>query len=183
MLSSVARDVMAMSAFNCHSDGDAMPLRQQRPFDPCLPAVSWIRAGLFSPQAVLWSLPRPYSAMPSQCPLVHQIARRRLATVSETRQQRPMLESDHRPWIWRTGLSRSTPPTDSQCAAHKRWHQRTGGQVRAGDRRQTDVYSREQAGAVPAQPRVRPRCESQSWSGCSACAHECALIFVQCSPH
>jgi len=82
MLSSVARDVMAMSTFNRHSDGDAMPFRQH--LTPAFPRS----VGLLS-------------------------------------------------------------------AAHKRWRRRTGGRARAGDRRQTDVYSHEQAGAVPAQPRVK----------------------------
>lgn len=114
------------------------------------------------------------SAMPSQCPLVHQIARRRLVTVSETRQQR---ESDHRPWIWRTGLSRSTPPTDSQSAAHRSALAVRYARATAAKPMCIHVNRQERF------QQVRPRFESQSWAGCSACAHECALIFVQCSPH
>ena len=85
-------------------------------------------------------------------------ARRRPATASETRQQRPMRESDHRPWICTQICPVQRRPLR---AAHKRWRRRTGGWARAGDRRQTDVYSREQAGAVAAPPRIRPRCESR----------------------
>ncbi len=172
---------VAIGAINRHADGDAMPLGQQRPLDARFPAIGWIGAGFFPPLAAPWSSPRPSSASPSQCPAVHRTVRRRPASVSGTRQRRPTPESDHTPWIWDTGPSHLTPPTDSRCGGRTRWRRRSGDRTRGDDRRQTDGCSRGPAGAVPARPTGRPRCESRSWSCCLVCAHACAWVLVQCS--
>ncbi len=62
----------------------------------------------------------PSSVSPGQCPAVHRTVRRQPATSSGTRRRRPIPEIDHRPWMWRTGLSRSTPPTDNRYGGRKK---------------------------------------------------------------
>jgi hypothetical protein len=110
--------VVAIGAIHRHADGNARPLRQQRPFDARFPAVGRVGAVFFL-QAAPWSLSRPCSAIPGQCPAVHRTVRRRPATVSGTRQRRPICEIGHTPWIWRTGPYRSTPPTESRSGAQR----------------------------------------------------------------
>ncbi len=54
--------------------------------------------------------------------------------------------------------------------------------TRGNDRRQTDGRSwSTTAGAAPARPTGRPRCERRLWSCCLVCAHACAWVLVQCS--
>ncbi len=124
---------------------------------------------VFFPPAAPWSSPRPSSASPNQCPSVHRTVRRRPASVSGTRQRRPDPESDHTPWMWRTGPSRSTPLTDNSAAIG---HAGTTAAKPIG-------CSRGPAGVGPAQPTGRPRCESRSWSCCLVCTHACAWMVIQ----
>jgi hypothetical protein len=51
MLSSVAHDVVAMSSFNCYSDGDAMPLRQH--LTPAFPRSVGFGPVFFPPSGAL----------------------------------------------------------------------------------------------------------------------------------
>ncbi len=67
------------------------------------------------------------------------------------------------------------PPTTG--TEHKRWRRRSGDRTRGDDRRQTDGCSRGPAGAAPARPTGRPRCERRSWSCGLVCARALGCWF------
>src|SRR5262245_38253139 len=131
-------EVIAVRTFHGEADRHAAAVGEHAPFGAELPAVGRILADLFPPRGGLWSSPRPWPAIPSQCP-----ARRRMPPdLAPTRQGRrrrpPTLGSDGAQNYWNRGLCPAARSIGTRCGGQRRWHpwpgdhRRVGGGTRAG---------------------------------------------------
>ncbi len=170
--------IMPVGAINRQSNRHPMPLRQQAALDPAFAAIGGIAPGFFPRPVAPWSSPHPYSARSSRCPVVHRTAPGRFATASGRPLRRPIPESDHGRWIWRTSRFASRLPIVSRCEAHITSRRHSGGPARVAARRQSGGYSRAGAAAVPGPPTVHRKCESRSLCGCWTCALGCASMML-----
>src|SRR5262249_54437278 len=91
----------------------------------------------FPRPAELWSSLHPYLATASLCLSTHRTAPLPPATISGIRPRRPTAGSGHGPWSGDRGPWRPRRPTDSRCAARKRWHRHTADRACVACLRQT----------------------------------------------
>src|SRR5215510_14918194 len=115
-------EVIAIGPIHCETDGHAAAVGEQAALRADFAAVGRILAHLFPPQAGLWSWRHPSPATPNQC-----LARRHMPPAPvPTRPRRhwlpSMLGSDDGPHCVSRCRWHPRRPTDSRCAAQRKWH-------------------------------------------------------------
>jgi hypothetical protein len=140
----------------------AMTLGPDTALDTGFAAIRGGGAGFFPRPRELWSGHRPGLTTASLLLSAPQTAPRPLARVSKTLQRLPIPESAHGRWSGGRGRWRPRRPTDSPCAAHRRWRRHTGDRGCAACHRQTDACLRASGVSAVARPTTHPIRENRS---------------------
>jgi site-specific DNA recombinase len=87
--------ILAIGAFHCQPDGNAVPLGQHTPFYATFCSIGWVGAAFFSHPMALSPVHHPCSAIPNQCLATHQTGLRLPAIASQTHRLPPTPKNGH----------------------------------------------------------------------------------------